>query len=396
MESLSALGARRLATRAHGLSRPRPTGRVDRRHLRRVIDDIGLIQIDSVNVLARSHHLVLFSRLGAHDNALLTGLANDGALVEGWIHEASFLPAQHHHLFHWRRDEARRFVGVTSKTREWVEAHSDLIEDVRHQVTENGPIGAGELEQRSGRRGPWWGWDEAKIAIEWLFRIGEVGATRGSQFERRYDLIERVLPDWASREATDRETAHRELTKLATRHLGVGTAADIADYHRLKKTDVKLHLSELVQDGELIEVDVEGWSEPGYVDASTKRSRTTSRSAVVSPFDPLVWFRPRAERLFGFHYRIEIYVPAPKRKYGYYVLPFLHRDAIRARVDLKHDRQDNVLLCRAAWSEPDDDDPSDTARALAQELRQMAEYIGTDNVKVSPVGTLSGALDAQF
>ncbi|MEZ5281075.1 MAG: crosslink repair DNA glycosylase YcaQ family protein [Acidimicrobiales bacterium] len=299
MDKLSALTARRVAIRAHGLSKPRPQGRVDRRHLRKVLDDIGLVQIDSVNVLARSHHLVLYSRLGDHDDSVLTRLADDGSLVEGWVHEASFLPAQHHHLFHWRRDEARRFVGVRPSTRAWVEEHQALIDDVLEQVRDNGPIGAGDLDQRSGRRGPWWGWDEAKIAIEWLFRIGDVGATRGAQFERRYDLMDRVLPEWASREPTDREVAHRELVRLATRHLGVASIGDITDYHRLKKTDVKRHVAELVADGELVEVAVEGWTEPGYLMAHTKPSRTVSQSALVSPFDPLVWHRPAQSDCLG-------------------------------------------------------------------------------------------------
>ncbi|MCP4961745.1 MAG: winged helix-turn-helix domain-containing protein [Actinomycetia bacterium] len=391
-ESLTNLTARRIAIRAHGLAKERPAGRVDKRHVKRVFDDIGLIQIDSVNVITRSHHLVLYSRLGTHGDDILQTLAKSGYLVEGWIHEATLLPARDHHLFHWRRREARDMVGVRPQTRAWVEDHPDLLADIRRQLTERGPLGAGELDQRSRNRGPWWGWDDAKFAIEWLFRTGEVGATRGSQFERTYDLIDRILPDEASREPTDRETAHRELVLLAARHLGVASLADLADYHRLKKTDIRGHVHELVSDGLLREVEIQGWTEPAYMLGVTTNARSVSQSVLVSPFDPLVWYRPRGERLFDFHYRIEIYVPAPKRRFGYYVLPFLHRDAIRARVDLKNDRQSRVLRCKAAWSEATDDDPADTARALAEELRQLAGYLGAEGISLDPVGDLSDSL----
>jgi len=383
IKRISALTARRIALRAHGLTRPRPVGRVDRRHLRRVVDDIGLIQLDSVNVLDRTQHLVLFARLGPHRRDLFREAVDDLELVEAWVHEASVIPVDQHHLFHWRRSET---------TQKWAAPDADLLADVRRQVTERGPISVSDLDQPRERRGPWWGWDDSKLALEWLFRTGEFGATRGPNFDRRYDLIERIVPDAASRTPTNRPDAHRQLLTLATQYLGIGTDKDIADYHRLRVTDCRGHIADLVSEGTLIEVAVEGWKEPAYMLSDTPVARRTSITTLVSPFDPVVWCRPRAERLFDFHYRIEIYVPAKKRKYGYYVLPFIHRDRPRARIDLKHDRSSRTLLCKAAWSEPTDDDPDDTALALVNELSQLAIHIGADEVQVDARGDLSGAV----
>ncbi len=359
-----------------------------------MVDDLGLIQLDSVNVIDRTQHLVMYSRLGPHRREILRDAVDDGELVEGWIHEASVLPAEDHHLFHWRRKSTEDLDEVNPRTASWVREHTELIDDIRRQVTERGPVTVSDLDQPVERRGPWWGWDDSKYALEWLFRTGEFGATRGPNFERRYDLIERILPPGASTAATPRPDALRELVKKATGHLGIGTDADIADYHRVKVTEIRPLLRDLVDDGQLTIHEVEGWDRPGYMVAGTPAARATSNSTLVSPFDPVVWCRARALRMFDFHYRIEIYVPAPKRVYGYYVLPFVHRDGIRARVDLKTDRADRRLLVKATWSEDTDDDPVDTADALGRELTQLARHVGAETVVVDDRGSLAGALIA--
>ena len=348
-----------------------------------------------MNVIDRTQHLVMYARLGPHSRDILKGAVDAGELVEGWIHEASVIPADDHHLFHWRRHSTEQLDGINPRTAKWVREHDDLIADIRRQVTERGPLTVSDLEQPVERRGPWWGWDDSKYALEWLFRTGEFGATRGNNFERRYDLMERILPASASTAATPRTDAHRELALKAAAHLGIATDSDLADYHRVKVTELRPILRDLVEDGRLTLHDVEGWDRPGYMLADTPAARATSVSSLVSPFDPVVWCRPRAERMFDFHYRIEIYVPEPKRVYGYYVLPFVHRDGIRARVDLKTDRATRTLLAKASWAEDGDDDPADTAGALGRELTQLARHVGAETVEVHDRGTLAGAVRDQ-
>lgn len=357
-----------------------------------MIDDIGLIQLDSVNVIDRSQHLVMFSRLGPHSTDILRSAVDDGELVEGWVHEASVIPADDHHLFEWHRQAARDLDRVNPRTAKWVREHAELLTDIRRQVRERGPLVVSDLEQPVKRRGPWWGWDDSKYALEWLFRTGEVGATRGRNFERRYDLMDRILPASASRAATTRDDAHRRLVEKAVGHLGIATDADIADYHRLKVTEIRPHLAEMCTDGVLTSHEVDGWDRPGYMLAGTPTARATSISTLVSPFDPVTWCRPRALRLFDFHYRIEIYVPAPKRVYGYYVLPFVHDDDIRGRVDLKHDRATGTLMARATWGEESDDDPDGTAAALGVELTELAKHVGASRVTVDDRGNLAAAV----
>ena len=371
------------------MTTPRPTATVDRRHLRRVLRDIGLLQIDSVNVVCRSHYLPLFTRLGPYDPSVLDKAAADNELVEGWIHEATFLPAEDHRLFEWRRQEAAD-LNVRPKTKQWVAENLGFIDEVLKRVRADGPVAARHFEEKNVKRGPWWGWGDAKMALEWLFRIGEVGSVRTPQFERHYDLMERVLPaDAAALPVPDRDEAHRTLLMMAAGHLGVATAPELGDYHRLKIGETRQHVRDLVEDGQLLEVSVEGWSEPGYVRHDWTRARRDSISALMSPFDPITWYRDRGEQLFDFRYRIEIYVPKPKRVYGYYVLPFLHRNRLRARVDVKNDRKESVLRVHACWGEATDDDPADTAAALARELRELATFLGTSAIDVADHGDLA-------
>ena len=389
---LNALAARRLVLGAQGLTDARPTGRIDRRHVRRVIETLGLLQIDSVNVVCRSHYLPLFARLGPYDTEILHRMASDGELVEGWVHEATLLPARDHHLFEWRR-KAARDLDVRPGTAKWVTGHAEILDRVMTTIRERGPVTAGEFESRKGKKGPWWDWDDAKMALEWLFRSGELAAIRGSQFERRYDLIERVVPpEFHDVTPPDREEAHRTLLTMAAGYLGVATVEELGDYHRLKIGETRRHVADLTTDGILEQVSVQGWSASGYVLADWKRTRKDSISALISPFDPITWFRDRAEQIFEFRYRIEIYVPKPKRVYGYYVLPFVHRNGILARVDVKNDRKESVLRVFSAWGEDHDDDPADTAQALAGELTQLAKFLGTSDIDVQDKGDLAAEL----
>ena len=386
---LSLAQARRIALGAQGFSNARPTGRVDRRHLRKVLDHIGLIQIDSVNVLVRSQELPLFARLGPHPRSLITDATKAGELFEYWVHEACHVPIEQRPLYGWMMEGHPRWKGM----RKFAADRPELIQLVLDRLRHEGPLVASDLQMRAKPKGQWWDWDDGKTALEHLFRTGEVAATRRpNDFARLYDLAERVIPSHvldASR--PDADTAKKELLVLAASYFGVGTAADLADYHRLAHT--RTHLAELVEEGRLIATTVEGWGKPTYMHPDAKRPRRISARALLSPFDPVVWFRDRAERLFGFHYRIEIYTPEPKRKFGYYVLPFLLGDEIVGRVDLKSDRKAGKLLVQASHGEPGIAEAY-VAEELAAELHLMADWLGLDGVVVAGRGDLSTALRA--
>jgi hypothetical protein len=384
---LSNAQARRLALGAQGFADGRPTGRVDRRHLRRVLDRMGLIQIDSVNVLVRSQELPLFARLGPHPRTLIDDATAAGELFEYWVHEASHVPTAHHHLYRWSMDSPRRWGSF----QRFSDERADFIEEVYEIVRERGPIVAGELSQREGKKGPWWDYDDAKVALEILFDHGRVAAVRRpNDFARLYDLAERVIPaDVLARPAVPEREARKELLVLAAQSHGVGTVADLADYHRHKHC--KPLVAELVEDGRLVEVDVEGWSQPGYLHPDARVPRRIEARALLSPFDPVVWNRDRAERLFGFHYRIEIYVPAPKRRFGYYVLPILLGDTLVGRLDLKADRANRALLVQSAWSEPGAP-MTHVAEEVAAELALMAGWLGLERIEVGRRGDLSDEL----
>ncbi|QQS26075.1 MAG: YcaQ family DNA glycosylase [Actinomycetota bacterium] len=386
-ERLSAAAARRIAIAAQGLAEPRPGGRVDRRHLRRVLDRVGLVQIDSVNVVARSQELVLFARLGPHPRSLIPDATAAGELFEYWGHEASHIPSRDHRLYRWKMQAARdgaAWPGVLTMQRE----RPHYVEDVYRRVADGGPVMAGELSERVGPKGPWWDWDHAKLALEYLFWVGRLTATRRSgDFARVYDLPERVVPaQHLDAPTPDEHAARKELLVRAAASLGVGTDADLADYHRQKVTRCRALLGELVAEGRLLPVSVEGWSSPAYAhpDARVPR-RVDGARALLSPFDPLVWYRARAERLFDFHYRIELYTPRPKRRFGYYVMPFLLGESIVARVDVKADRAGGALVVPGAFTEAHAD-PAAVAGPLAEELSQMAAWLGLGRVAVGDAG----------
>lgn len=387
---LSRDAARRIALAAQGFARPRPSGRVTRQHLRRVFDDVGLIQLDSVNVLVRSQELPLFARLGPHPRSLISDAVAAGELFEYWAHVASLVPSKHHHLWRWRMEALAhgRYANHFEMKRPGMLAR--VLEQVRNQ----GPIAVGDVDGRIRNKGSWWDWDDAKIALERLFDQGVVGVTRRSRdWARLYDVVERVLPaDVLATPATAEREARKQLLVLAARSLGVATLADLCDYHRLKATTCKPLVAELVAEGALLAADVDGWNKPAFLHPEAAAPRRITGRALLSPFDSLVWFRDRTERLFDFLYRIEIYTPKPKRIYGYYVLPFLLDGHLVGRVDLKSDRTAGVLRVQATWVEDDLDTPADRppiAEQLAAELADMARWLDLDGVVAAAKGNLA-------
>ena len=397
-ERLSAAQARRIALAAQGFAdglRDRPA---DGWALRRVLARVGVLQIDSVNVLARAHYLPLFSRAGPYDTAMLDRAAWNAPrrLFEYWGHEASLLPVTTQPLLRWRMAGAAE--DAWGGVRRVAQEHPELVERVWQTVAERGPISASELaaDHGDGRRrsGPWWDWSHTKRALEWLFWSGRVTSARRRGFERLYDLPERVLPrEVIAAPTPDAVDAQRELVRIASRALGVATERDLRDYFRLPAVDARARIAELVEAGELEPVGVEGWGRaPAYLHPAARIPRRVDARALVGPFDSLIWERPRVQRLFGLRYRIELYVPAPKRVHGYYVLPFLLGDTLVARVDLKADRKAGELLVQAAHGEPDA--PPETAAALVEELALMASWLGLERVRVAGRGDLAPALRA--
>jgi uncharacterized protein YcaQ len=396
-DSLRLTEARRIALQAQGFNDPRPTGRIDRRHFRRVMDRIGLAQIDSVNVLTRSHEMPFFARLGAYPRpALSEWLWGSGEVFEYWGHEASLLPVDLHPLLRWRMAEEHAWGGVQS----FRESHPGLGEAVLEAVLDNGPITLGELEhlgdaikRQPAAPGAMWNWTPAKKAVEWFFWNGQVSALRNPQtFERHYAAPASVVPAAVLAEPTpESDDAMKRLLLRAARSHGVGTAKDLADYHRLPIVTARRLVAELAADGALRRVEVEGWKHPAFLHPEAELPRWVRAAALLSPFDSLVWERDRVERLFGFRYRIEIYVPAAQRVYGYYVLPFLHDGALVARVDLKADRQAGVLRVQGSFTEPTFDGDKDLP-ALAQRLQDLAAFLGLDQVRVEPRGDLATRL----
>jgi uncharacterized protein YcaQ len=395
-EKVSQAEARRIALAAQGLARPRPA-RADRRALRGLVDRLGVVQIDSVNVLVRSHYLPAWSRLGAYDRSALDALAHEAprTMFEYWGHEASLLPVAAQPLFRWRM--ARAEHDAWGRMKRIARQRPELVRDVLAIVRERGPIAASDIElaeKKKKRNGGWWGWSETKVAIEWLFWSGQVTSARRRGFERLYDLPERVIPSAILATTTPSEAdAQRELVAVAARALGIASEADLRDYFRLPLPGARRAVAELVEAGELVAATVEGWRKPAYLhrDADVPARVDPDRLALLSPFDSLIWFRDRTERLFGMRYRIEIYVPAPKRVHGYYVLPLLAGDRLVARVDLKADRGSGALRVQAAHGEPGTP-AARSAGALARELAGLASWLGLERVEVTSKGDLAAAL----
>jgi uncharacterized protein YcaQ len=393
-ETLSAREARRIALAAQGFADRRPTA-PSRRHLLKTIERLGVIQIDSVNVVSRTHYLPAFSRLGAYPRPLLEEIAwgKRRTLVEYWAHEASLLPAATHRLLRWRMEDARKGVGVWGGVARFLSSHGEFIDQCLAEIAARGPMPASELSLGAKGAGSWWGWSEGKRALECLFWVGDLTtATRRGTFERVYGLPGEVLPEVARGEPPPREDAQRELIRIAARAQGIATERDLRDYFRMGVAETKARIAELVEAGDLTPASVKGWEQPAYLHPEARRPRKIAANALLSPFDNLIWFRERTERLFGTRVRLEIYTPAHKRVHGYYVLPFLQGEAITARVDLKAERKSGVLKVQAAHAEPDAN--AETPARLAAELRLMAGWLGLDRVEAAPKGDLSEALAA--
>ena len=399
---LTRAAARRIALAAQGFDKPRPARPPSVNQIAALVRQLGLLQLDSVNVFSRSHYMPVFSRLGPYDRSRLDRIAGHGdgkvdrRLIEYWAHEASLIPVELHPLFRWRMaDVDREAWGSISRI---AREQPELVAETLELVAEQGPIraratGAVRPPPQTGRM---WNWHEGKVALEHLFFTGQVGAARRINFERLYDTIDRVLPaEILERPTSNPAEAQRELVRIAARALGVATEPDIGDYFRLPRADSKARVAELVAAGELVAVEVEGWNAPAYLWPDARRPRKVHARALLTPFDSLIWFRQRTERLFGFRYRIEIYTPAPKRVYGYYVLPFLLGDTLVARVDLKSDRQQGALLVQGAFAE-DGVDVAGVAVELAAELRLVASWLDLGEVVVARAarGGLAGELAA--
>ena len=392
---LSSAQARSMAVSAQGLQGASPfsSSRLDVRHLRWAFQRLGVLQIDAVNAIARSHLLVLRARLGgSHDQ--LSGLLDHTAyerreLTEYWCHEASYLPVNDLPLFRWRMHRAEQGE-VWGGIRKFVAENSGFVEEVANYVAVNGPTNAGQLQTKP-KGGTWWAWSEAKVALEWLFWTGQVTVSKREKFTRFYDLSARVLPIQALDDSLSEIEAHHELIRRAGVHLGVAAAEDLIDYFRLPKVDGRRRVMELVENKELLPVEVEGWDRAGYISADAKVASGVSKSVLLSPFDPLVWFRPRTQRLFDFKYRLEIYVPAAKRVHGYYVLPFLHASQLCARVDVKADTKARVLHVPAVYAEAGGMS-DDVVEALASELWALAAWRNLETIKVGQRGDLARRL----
>ncbi len=391
-QTISLAAARRIALTAQGFADRRPQEHVTRRHLSRVLDRLGLFQIDSVSAVVRAHYLPLYSRLGPYPMSLIddASAGRKRLLFEYWAHEASLLPVSTYPLMRWRMERAARNEGMYLGLARWARERRKLIEEVYNQVVERGPIAASDIEGSRGAGG-WWGWSDPKAAFEWLFWAGRVTTHSRRGFERLYDLPERVLPKAVlDMPVPEPAEAHRELLRMSARALGVATSGDLRDYFRLSPGDMKGRIEELVEAGDLKPVSVKGWKQPAYLHAKARQPRTIHARALLAPFDPLVFERSRAERLFSFRYRIEIYTPAEKRQYGYYVLPFLLGDTIVARADVRADRPAGVLRVIAAYAEPDA--PPETAVEMLAEFRLMQTWLGLESLEVLRGGDLGPAL----
>ena len=393
--TLSLAQARRVALAAQGF--------LDRRHavptmrtFQRTLERTGVLQVDSVNVLQRAHYMPLYSRMGPYDVAMLKRASerHPRRIVEYWAHVQAFMPVELWPVMHHRMEEHRAKRGKWGIVDEDPELEADLIAEVR----DLGPSTARDLDDGLPRTKEHWGWNwsNTRRMLDYLYTVGDLAiAGRNSQFEVLYDLPERVIPaEVLATPTPSRDEANRELVRRAARSHGVGTVQCLRDYYRMSVADTRRAVAELVEDGELEAVAVEGWKRPAYLHRDARSPRRVDARALLSPFDPVVWERARTEQLFGFRYRIEIYVPEPQRVHGYYVLPFLLGDRIVGRVDLKADRATGRLLVKAAYAEPDA--PEEAAGELAEELRALAGWLELDTVVVEARGDLAPAVAAHL
>lgn len=394
-DALSNIQARRLALVAQGFGKPKREGTANWTRIEQAVQRMNLLQIDSVNVLVRSHYLPVFARTGHYSHDTLdqrTFGKRKRRFFEYWAHEASFLPLELYPLMRWKMERALNHKGAHRYLEKFARDQKAYVDEVRDFVKANGPTAVSDLPDPGGRSGNWWGWGKGKIALEYLFHTGEVTAATRRVFERLYDLPERVLPaETLNAPGVSENEAMRRLIDLSAQAMGVASEADLRDYFRLPVDGFKTAMPSLIEDGTLIPVKVDGWSIKAYRHRDAGAPRKAGANTLLSPFDPLVWERSRAERLFDFHYRIEIYTPEPKRIFGYYVLPFLEGDRLTARFCLKADRQVGLLRVNASHGE-DGIDAVQTAEAAAPELRRMATWLGLGDVEASQRGALAKPL----
>lgn len=401
MNELSAAEARRLSLVAQGFGN-RPRGRVTAQHLASAIANLGVVQIDSVNVFERSHYMPLFARLGSYDTGILDQMLlaphAPATHVEYWAHEAAFLPVESWPLWQWKMQAARE---RHSRPGSWLNEHRALADSLVARLHAEGPATFSQLEgDREKRRGSWWDWSDVKNALEYLFEDGVITAIGRTNFQRIYAPVADVVPQHLIDAPLSEPEARRALMLDAVRAFGVGTLTDLADYYRFKTAPARVALSELVDNGDVVEVEVDGWTKNGkpvggyMLPDSTVPTRAPGVTALLSPFDPVTWNRERASRMFGFDYRIEIYTPAAKRVYGYYSLPILVNDALVGRIDLKADRKAKTLIVRSAHWEPRR--PSDAIERLAQVVREAATWRGLENIVVEEWGDAAADLRKVF
>ena len=382
---IDAVSARRIAVAAQGLHRPRSEAKVTQRHFRRVFKDVGLVQLDSVQAICRSHYLVFFSRLGKYDRSKLDEwIWHSGEIFESWAHEASILPVETEPFVRWKKSRARK--GETWKGLfELANSQGEYVRDVMSQVSlAESPIRASELSEPRNRSGSWWsGRSDGQKTLDWLFRIGELAVKRDKNFSRSYVPFNSAISSEISRFPDPLESdAINELILISARCNGIGTVSDIADYFRIKPSLIRDSLPSLLEQKKLVSVEVEGWKENAYLHPSVSVPKRIEARALLSPFDSLVWCRPRIERVFNFKYRLEIYVPKEKRKYGYYVLPFLLNENLVARVDLKTFRSEGKLLVKGVHLEKGVD-PEMVLSELSEEIKKLSNFLDLPQVSVT-------------
>jgi uncharacterized protein len=397
--TLSIKEAKRVALHAQGFRRQDKSNAPTWGKIARTIDDLHLLQIDSVNVLTRSHYLPLFSRLGPYEQATLdkrTLAARSRHTFECWAHEASFVPLSLHPLMRWRMNRAIAGKGKYKGMNVFNKENQAFLRETLDFISKNGPTYASDIPGAGKSSGGWWGWSKGKLALEVLFDQGQITAASRDGFERLYDLTEKVIPaEILSLPTPSEKDTFKQLTAMAGQALGVATAFDLRDYFRLPVAEAKTALAENIADGTLIPVQVEGWKAGAYFHKDAKHPKSAGSNALLSPFDPLVWYRERGEMLFNFHYRIELYTPESKRKFGYYVLPFLHGEELAGRLCLKADRENGKLRVNSSHIEAGRDH-GETAHAMAEQLRAMASWLGLGDVNVGRKGNLSQQLRKMF
>ena len=393
MFEISARDARRISLQAQGFADVIPKGPIGPRDFKKAMTKMNVIQLDSVQAVCRSHYLPMYSRLGVYEQADLDHwLWNSGKTFETWSHEASVVQVELEPSLRWMKRQARK--GATwAGLHKMAKQNSGYVAGVLAEVQQNGPINASSLRDPRPRKGQWWdGRSDGTRALDWLFRTGEVGIRRTSNFNRMYEPFSNVIPEKIRHEVTPvDDTAHRDLLEIAARSHGIGTAADLSDYFRMKLSDVRPRLAELVEDKKLLIAQVQGWEEPAYLHPRFKNASPVKARTLLSPFDPVVWCRPRVERIFDFSYRLEIYVPAKKRQFGYYVLPFLLGDQLVGRVDLKADRSSSKLFVQGSYVEKKVNSDR-VAQQLSIELNRLRKFLGLNEIVVRRRGNLSTQL----